>query len=451
MTLNRALATAVVAAVTAPVVLAAAAPAFAHGTPVTQAAARPSASGDENVPTYEDLEKAAATAKTAYDDAVVAESEGRKEVEATMKALESESHPLNKAWRDAEKVAKDAAEAKDAADQDVTDAKAALEAAGSEAEKAEAQKALDAAETAQAEAVEALETARGKAKAARTELDDARVAATRKYHLVKKALSEARTAKEAADKALAEARECVRDNALTSAAVGLPAKVVAGESVGFTFRITNGGTRTLSVDPLAGAHLKDARLDEALKVEWSDGSAWHALDQDEGAEHLGRIDELKPGARSEVKMRLTVDAKAVGKGAKNAEGFALFAADAFDAYKPCVLGPMKRYDFEVLPVGSEPGDVDDAKPGKPGSGDDERPGPGGTGTEQNKGTSAQGGAGASAKSGADGKAGGEAGGDLAETGASSATLPLALAGAGAVAVGAGAVFVVRRRRAAAQG
>ncbi|MDI3384937.1 LPXTG cell wall anchor domain-containing protein [Streptomyces sp. B-S-A8] len=447
MTLNRALATAVVAAVTTPVLLVAATPATAQDVAATRTA------DQQSVPTYAELQKAADEAKKTYDDAVAAESEGRTKLEATLEALDSDSHPLKSAVLKAEQAADDAADAKGAADRDVTDAKAALAAAGTDAEKAEAQKALDAAETALTEAVAALESAQEKAKAARTEFDDARVAAFRAYHLVKKALAEAREAKEAADKALADARACVRDDALTSVAVGLPSKVVAGETVDFTFRITNGGTRTLSVDPLVGVHLKNGR-DEALKVEWSDGSGWHALDPDEGAEHLGRVGELKPGARSDVKMRLTVAPEGLGQGqgAKNADGFALFAADAFDAYKPCVLGPMKRYDFEVLPAGSEPGDVDDAKPGKPGSGDDERPGAGKPGTDADGGTSAQGGAGAPAE--AKDEAGEGAGdgprGGLAETGASSGTLPLALAGAGAVALGAGAVFVVRRRKAGAE-
>lgn len=433
--MNRALAAVVAAAVTAPVALITALPVTAQGRPPSALAQQQS--------TYEELRKAAAEANTAYDKAVTSQQEGRTELEATLKALESSSHPLNAAWRAADQAADqaadDAAEAKDAAGQKVTDAKAALEAAESEADQAAAQKDLDQAETALAEAVAALDAARAKAKTARTELDDARVAATRKYHLVQQALKEARSAKEAADKALAEAKECVRETTLTSAAVGLPAKVVAGDTVDFRFRIDNGTARTLDVDPLTGAHLKGEQ-DDALKVQWSDGSGWHSLDQDEFAEHLDRIEALKPGEHSDVKMRLTVDAETA-----RGEGYALFAADASDAYKPCVLGPRKRYDFEVLPAGSEPGEVGDAKPGEPGEDDDKRPAAK-PGSDAGTGAGGGSGPGASAQGGA-GKPVAE--GDLAATGASSASMPLALAGAGAVALGAGAVWLVRRRRAAA--
>ncbi|MFC7304439.1 LPXTG cell wall anchor domain-containing protein [Streptomyces monticola] len=418
MKLRRTLTVAVAAAVATPLALTAAAPAVAATARI------------QDQPTYAELEKAAADADKAYKKAAAAEEQGRKDVEAEMAALDSDTHPLKAASLAADKAAKEAAEARTAAEQAVTDAEAALEAATTEAEKAAAQKALDEAEAARDKAVEAEREAKEKAKAARTALDDARVAALRKYNLVKEARKKALAAKEAADTALAEAKKCVRENGLTSRAVGLPSKVVAGTTVDFTLRVTNGTERTVSVDPLVFVNAQGGQQ-ELLKTQWYDGSGWQTLKGDE-PEHLDRIETMKPDARTDLKLRLKVAAKA-----KSGDALALFAADAFDAYKPCVLGVMARYDFKLLPAGSKPGDVDDAEPGKPAENDDQRPGA----AKPGSGTSAQGG---SSKQPA--AAGAEAEGDLATTGSSGVT-PIALAGAAAVALGAGAVFVVRRRKA----
>lgn len=44
--------------------------------------------------------------------------------------------------------------------------------------------------------------------------------------------------------------EAAKDDAAAALTVGLPAKVVAGTTVDFTLRVTNGTKRTLTVDPL---------------------------------------------------------------------------------------------------------------------------------------------------------------------------------------------------------
>lgn len=422
MKLRRTLAVAVAAAVTTPVALIVATPAFADGKPASQTQDRL---------TYAELKKAAADAQKAYDDAVAAEKKALQNV----KDSSSDTYPLKAAWLAADKAADDAATAKTDAEKAVADAKAKLAEAESEADKAEAQDVLDLAESDLADAVEAKKKADAKAKAARTALDDARVELVRKYDKAKKALEKATKAKDAADKALATAGECVRETGLTVLANGLPSEVVGGSTVNFTLRVTNGTDRTLSVDPLVFVQERDARLDN-LKTQWFDGSGWQTLTTD--TTYINRIESMNPGSHSDVKMRMQVDAKAV-----KADAFALFAGDAFDAYNPCVLGPMKRYDLQVLPAGSEPGEVDDAEPGEPGKGDDKRPGSKADpkadsekGTD--KGLSAHGGKSEEKTS---------TGGKLATTGASSAPGQIALASLAAVTLGAGAVFVVRRRRA----
>ncbi|MER7055252.1 hypothetical protein [Streptomyces sp. NPDC000351] len=441
MRLRRSLAVAAAVAVTTPVVLFTAAPALA---------AAPSAAQTQNQrkqkaqPTYAELEKAAADAKKAYEDAVAAEEKGEKELEAALDALDSDTHPLRAATITADKAAKDAADARTAAEQAVTDAEAELEAAGNDADRAAAQKALEAAEADLAVAVKAEQEAGTAAGKARTALDDARVAAVREYSVLQNTLDKARETKEAADGALATAKECVRENGLTSLAVGLPSKVVAGTTVDFTLRLTNGTERTLSVDPLVFVHVDGEGPAEKsrLAVEWSNGSGWHSLNGNE-PEHIGPLAHVKPGEHSDVKLRMRA-----GSVDRSTDVVALFAADASSAYRPCVQGSMKRYDFALLPAGSEPGEVDDAKPAEPDADDDKRPDAAAPAT--GKDASAQGGASTqAAKAPAAGtEAGTEADGNLARTGSSSAMTPIALTSAAAVALGAGTVFAIRRRRAA---
>ncbi|MBM4826443.1 hypothetical protein HXP45_36045 [Streptomyces actuosus] len=430
----RSLAVAAAVAVVTPVALFSAAPAFAGEAAVGQT---------QDQPTYAELVKAAEDAGKAYDLAVAAKAEGREELETTLGELDSDTHPLKAAALDTAKAAKAAADARTAAEKAVTEAKAKLEAAQNDIERAEAQQALDSAEGDLAKAVTAQQAAAAAAEKAQTALDDARVAAVRKYSLLEQALDKALADKQAADKALAAAKECVREAGLTSLAVGLPSKLVAGTTVDFTLRVTNGTTRTLTVDPLVSIHVagEGAGTKSVLGVEWSDGSRWRPL-SGEGSEHIAHVDAMKPGEHSDVKLRMKADSPATAK-----DALALFAGDASDAYRPCVLGPMKRYDFQVLPAGSTTDPGDDAEPAQPGDQDDSRPGPDTPG--QGTGARPQGGA-AQQATGAAGTtqaaaAVGTGGATLAATGSSSATLPMAGAGASAVVLGAAAVAAVRRR------
>ena len=422
----RSLAVAAAVAVTTPVGLFAAAPAFAAGTSVTH---------QQSQPTYAELVKAAADAKQAYDEAVVAGEEGKKELKATFAALDSDTNPLKAARIAADKAADEAADVKEAAEKAVADAEAKLEAAQSDAEKAEAQQALETAKADLANAVEAKQKADATAQEAVDAWDDARVAAARKYSLIQSALTKAIEAKETTEAALATAEKCVRENGLTSLAVGLPSKVVAGTTVDFTLRVTNGTERTLAVDPLAFIQVDGEQGGEKsrLKVEWSNGSGWQVFSED-GPEHIAHIDTMKPGEHSDIKLRMKLSSLA-----KPAKGVALFAGDASDAYNPCVLGPMKRYDFAFLPAGSDPGPTDEATPNQPGKDDDDRPD---TATPSTDTDTVQGG---TPKPTATATA---ADGNLAETGTSSAMGPLTLASVFTLVIGAGVVFAVRRRKAA---
>ncbi|WP_031080096.1 hypothetical protein [Streptomyces sp. NRRL WC-3549] len=431
MKLRRSLAMAAAVAVATPVALFAASPALAAGTSVTQT---------QNQPTYAELAQAVDDAKKAYEDAVIAKEEGQKKVQETLRALDSDTHPLKAAALAAAEEAKEASAAQAAADKAVTEAEAALEAAEGDTEKAEARQALEAAESVLAGAVEAKRKADTAAEKAGTALDDARVAAAREYSLVQNAPAETLKVKKAAEEALAAAKECVREDGLTSLATGLPSKVVAGSTTDITLRVTNGTARTLTVDPLVFFHVEGEGkgAEGALTVEWSNGSGWQTLDGT-GPEQIAHVDAMKPGEQREVKLRMKVDSAAGAAGA--ADAFALFAADASDVYNPCVLGPMKRYDFQLLPAGSKPGPAEEAKPGLPGD-DDTRPGAAKPGTEA--GHSAQGES--SKKPTATGTGTGTAG-NLAETGTSPAMASIALAGGVTLALGAGAVITVRRRKA----
>ncbi|MET9775191.1 hypothetical protein ABZ023_13185 [Streptomyces sp. NPDC006367] len=434
MKLCRSLAMAAAVAVATPLTLFAATPALAAGTPAAQA---------QKQPTHAELVKAAADTKTAYEKAVGAEKEGKETLEATLAALESDTHPLRAAVTAANRTAKEAAGTKATAEKAVTDAEAALEAAASDTEKAEAQKALDTAKADLAKAAEAQRKADAAAAAAQTALDDARVAAVRAYSVLQQDVDNALKAKQAAEEALAAAEECVRADGLTSLAVGLPAEVVAGSTVDFTLRVTNGTEHTLSVKPLVFFHADGESADgkSPLAVEWSNGSGWQTLSGAE-PEHIATVDALAPGAHSDVKLRMKVDDRA-----KAADAFALFAGDASSAYNPCVLGPMKRYDFTVLPAGSESDPEKEAEPVAPGKGDDKRP----AATKPGAKPAAKPGAGTTTQGGASRQTvtttGGTPAGSLAATGTSPAMTPIAVTGALAVALGAGTVFVVRRRRA----
>ncbi|MGW1883571.1 LAETG motif-containing sortase-dependent surface protein [Streptomyces sp. NPDC001970] len=427
MKIRRTLATAVVAAVTTPVVLLSVTPAFADAKPSAASQAQRQAAEDK--PSIEELEKAAAEAQKAYDDAVAAQKVARAVVEAAL----SDDAPLTVAAEAAEKEAADAATAKQNADQALADAQAALAALPETAtaeEKAAAEMAVADAETAAVAAAAAKTAADEKATTARQVADDARVAAAKEYSKAQKAVEEALKAKEAADKALADAKEeaeegedCVFESKLTTVVTGLPSKIVAGSTTDFSLRVTNGTDKTLDeVFPFVYFHATDKGgynvIDDAFHLQWSTAAAptWKNVEEDGG--YAGSVSPLKAGAHADVKLRLKVDATAPA-----GEGLAFVAGDYVNDDESCGGNDFTEYAFELLAAGTDAGDVDDAEPGKttPQTPDNKPQGVTST-TPVNSGT-------------------------LADTGSSSALPQLAAAAGAAVALGAGAVFVVRRRKA----
>ncbi|MGW3334891.1 LAETG motif-containing sortase-dependent surface protein [Streptomyces rubiginosohelvolus] len=432
MKIRRVLATAVALAVTTPAALLSVSPAYADAKPAAQTQEKPSK------PTIEELEEAAAEAQEAYDKAVKAEAAGRVELDKTFADLSEVdgTHPLALASAAANKAAKDAAAAKTAADQAVTDAQAALDALPEEAteeEKAAAATALSEAKATATTAATTKAAADTAAAEAGEKLTDARIAATRAYGVLQKAVEDALAVKVAADAALAKAikeaeegeegGECEPEPDLTSKVTGLPDKLVAGTSTDFSLRVTNGSDRHMdevlafvSVHATDKSGLKDTG--KFFRLQWSTKSApkWQNADADD---YIDGVGALKPGAHADVKMRLTLD-KATPAG----NGVAFFAADFFNEDGSCGGAPdLDMYEFDVKAAGSKPGKTEDVKPSA-------TPRPGNTGTTPQGSAS-----GTPATTGS-----------LAATGSSSATTSIALAGGAAVLLGAAAVFVVRRRK-----
>ncbi|MFD7675319.1 LPXTG cell wall anchor domain-containing protein [Streptomyces anulatus] len=430
MKIRRALATAVAAAVTAPAVLLSVTPAFADTKPAAQTQEK------QSKPTIKDLEKAAAEAKKAYDKAVQAKADAIVLLRETLDALSS-THPLAVAATAAEQAAKDAAAAKTTADQAVIAAKAAIEALPTDAteeQKTAAAAALSEAEATAATAATTKTAADTKFTEAEKARQDARVAAVQAYSAVDKALDDALAAKIAADAALAKAKkeaeeegqDCEPENDLTAEVTGLPTKLVAGTTTAFSLRVTNGSDQHMDeVIAYAGVHATDKSglkdTGKFFRLQWSTKSSpkWQDLSLDS---YIDGVGALKPGARADVKMRLTLD-KATPAG----NGVAFIAADFFNEDGSCGGTPgADMYEFDVKAAGSKPGKTEDAKP-KP----SKTTKPGGNGHTP------QGSASATPATN----------GSLATTGSSSATTSIALAGGAAVVLGAAAVFVVRRRKA----
>ncbi len=423
MQIRRILATAVVAAVTAPAAMLSVSPAFADTKPAAQT---------QNKPSVAELEQAAKDAQKAYDAAVVAE----KALVRSLEDTDAPTYPLEAAFQAATKTAKEAAAKKATADAAVTDAKAKLDAAVSDDDKAAAQKALTEAEGVAKTAADAKAAADAKQAEASKAVSDVRVEISKKIYKAQLAIKETLAKKTAADKALADAKKaegsgsCVSQDALSAVAVGLPSKIAAGSTVDFTLRLGNTTGRTLdSVFPIAYPHGTDKSgmkdIDKLLHLKWSNGSGWQDVD---GKHRAGVVKALRTGAHADVKLRLTVDASAPAEGT----GVVFVNADYTNNDGSCGGVPdSTMYEFRLTPVGSKPS----AEPAKPAS----KPSPQGS---KSPAPVASGGA----TGGATGTGG--ANGSLAHTGSSSALPQFALAGGAAVVIGAGAVYFVRRRKAA---
>ncbi|WP_225803246.1 peptidase [Streptomyces sp. NK15101] len=441
MKIRRILATAVAAAVTTPVVFLSAAPAFADTKPSSAPFQKPATHEDDldDMPSLEELQAAVAAAQKAYDEAVADLDKATED----LKALDKPDNALVVAVAGAKTAADEAAAKKTAADEALAKAKQDEQTVkdrpgATDEEKAAAAAAVTAAQTAATEAATAKTAADAKLTEAETALDDARVAAARVVGLAQKV-------KKAAEEKLDEAKEelafyeeigeeCEEDRSVKVALSG-PKKVTAGEPTVFSLRVTNTSDRTLD---LVNAFANAMRLPEpgteideetdfakyVIPVEWSSADVleWTSFEKEFAPIEVG---ELASGASYDVKLRLTVDAKApAGKGM-------VFAYGEYENNDgSCGIG--KEYadlDFQIL--AADKGDKPKPKPT-----DTPTPAPTAT-TGGNTNTTQQGGTSVTPVNGT-----------LAATGAND-TLPLGLAAAGAVALGTGALIVARRRKAGA--
>ncbi|MFF0478389.1 peptidase [Streptomyces sp. NPDC004284] len=443
MKIRRILATAVAAAVTTPVVFLSAAPAFADAKPSSAPSQKPATTQDdpdEDMPSLEELKAAVAEAQKAYDEAVI----DLDKATADLKALDEADNALVVAVADAQKAVEDAAAKKTAADaalEAAEDAVTKLPETATDEEKAAAAAAVTAAQTAADAATAAKSAADAKLTEATAALATAKAKAQHVVDLAQKV-------KDAASKKLDDAKEelafyeeigegCTdtEDSALKVAVSG-PKKVTAGEPTVFSMRVTNTSDHTLN---LVNAFANAARLPEPgdviddetdfskllIPVEWSSADVleWDPITEKHDSIEIG---ELAEGASYDVKLRLTVDAKATaGRGM-------LFGYGEYETNDDsCDLGgDFKQLNFDILAAdkGDKPKPTETATP---------TPAPtvttgGNTNTTQQGGTSNT-----------------SVNGTLAATGAND-TLPLGLAAAGAVALGTGALVVARRRKAGAQ-
>lgn len=422
MQIRQILATAAVAAVTAPVALLSVSPAFADTKPAAQT---------EQKPSIAELRKAVKEARQAYRAAVAAEKALEQELDATT----DPSHPLMVAVAEAQKAAADAATAKTTADEAVTAAEAKL-ANAPEDEKAAAQEALDAATKAADEAGAKKTEADAKVTAAVTARDDNRVALARKINKAQEDVKTALAAKQAAEKALADAKdeagepgepeeptdpECSDVSALVPSVSGLPSKIAAGSTVDFRMRLTNNTGRTLDeVMPfvaVGAVDKSDKDISGKLHLKSKQNGQWKSVPQDDFA---GAFSNVKAGAHVDLPLRLSIDRSApAGYGATLAIG------TYGNKDETCGTGDLGVYEFTINPVGAGNSTTPADKGNKP------KP---------------QGSASPVANSGS---GNGSTDGSLAHTGSSSALPTISLAGGAAVVLGAGAVYVVRRRKAGA--
>ncbi|MEU1077606.1 MULTISPECIES: LPXTG cell wall anchor domain-containing protein [unclassified Streptomyces] len=419
MNIRRALATAVAAAVTAPVVILSAGPALADAEPAAQTQPQPQT---QKKPTLAELEKAVAAAKKVYEDAVAAEKAAR----AALDALGTPTDPLNAARIETQKKAGDATARKQIADKALSDAEFELQtlpAGASKDERDAVQKKIDEARKDVEKATADKAAADALAEKAADAWSDARVRAGQRLYAAQMEVAKALAAKEAAEKALADAEKAAEDpvcdpgNLLVTAALtGLPSRITAGTSTDFSLRITNGTDKTL--DRLRAftyswaadkSHHKVSR--DLLRLQWSTATSrgWKDVDSRNRA---GTFENLAAGAHADMKLRLTLDAKTPA-----GQGFAFVSA--LKAEKSCdgTEPPMTQYPFEILAAGTK-ADTEKKKTS------DTKPLGGTSTTPLTTATT----------------------GRLAATGSSSATPKLALAGGAAVLAGAATVLTTRRRR-----
>lgn len=175
-----------------------------------------------------------------------------------------------------------------------------------------------------------------------------------------KAQDDALAAKIAADAALAQAKkeaeeegeDCEPENDLTAEVTGLPTKLVAGTTTAFSVRVTNGSDRRMDeVIAYVGVHATDKSglkdTGKFFRLQWSSESSpkWKNVKDD----YIDAVGALKPGARTDLKMRLTLD-----KATPAYNGVAFIAADFYNEDGSCGGTPgADMYEFDVKAAGEQ--------------------------------------------------------------------------------------------------
>ncbi|MCX5531799.1 hypothetical protein OG785_14625 [Streptomyces sp. NBC_00006] len=246
-------------------------------------------------------------------------------------------------------------------------------------------------------------------------------------------------AKKAGDEKTEPSDECTaaEDSPGTLAELrGLPSKLVAGSGWhGFTFRVTNMTDQEFvssraQVYAFSFAYEDESDTSRYLRLQWFDGSGWRDLDNN--VEHDASFPASGPlarGAHSDVKLRISVDAKTpAGAGA------ALGLAVSVDPEGVCGDSvPEDAYwDFDILAAGTATGQV------PPAGGHTGSPKPSAPATATPSASASNAPSPQASSSPVDGS--------LASTGAGS-VLPTFGAAAGlAVVAGGGVMYAVRRRK-----
>ncbi|NML50245.1 hypothetical protein HHL19_11280 [Streptomyces sp. R302] len=443
MKIRRMLATAVAAAVTTPVVLLAAGPAFAE-TPKpaapTGAAAQEAGQDDPDGPDFKELERLEA-AFAAAEQKVEDLTADRERLKNDLRAGNLDKKVLEELAA-AEEAAADAAAAKTAAEATLTAAKEALAAIEADAtatpeQKTAAAEAVTTAETGVTEAVAAVTAADERLARATTARDSARVALAQKITLLaldieaaEQELADAEAALDAYWEGQGEFRECVVDRSVVSTFTG-PKSITVGSSADFSLTVKNASDRDLDeVRAVVSAiRLPESwedideehpNLDKYISVEWklAADAKWNKLTSQDVALELGPIAE---GAAADIALRVTVDAAApAGEGVVSAN-----TEYANDDESCGVSRQIAKADFDLVEPTKTPTTAPTATPSPSASTAAPAPAPTSNTPVQQGGTRGQ----------------------LAATG-SNDTLPQLGAAAGAALVlGAGAVFVARRRKA----
>ncbi|MFJ4874408.1 LPXTG cell wall anchor domain-containing protein [Streptomyces sp. NPDC088745] len=464
MKIRRMLATAVVAAVTTPALLLSVAPAFAADAPPAAGQAQ-DAKPKPTPAELEKLKKVMDEAKTAYDTAAAKAAAAQKYADEYL----NPDSPARKPIAEAKKAAEVAGAALTAAKAELTKAEEALANLPKDAPEAEVTKAKEAvkaaddkhklAVTAKSDADRTLSFTEGNlfkgymdAKTKAAEAAIAAESAKKVYDDAAKAYKDAEAAAGKPDPTKPPVDptkppvdptkppvdptkppvdptkppvddECKVGPELRTTLVGLPGKVVAGTTVNFTLRVTNGtGKKVDEIKPFAVVYGHDNKnfddISKLLRLQAAGAGSDDWKDVKE-AEYAGTVTNLDAGKSADLKLRLTVDKKAPA-----ADGIAFAAGDYANEDGSCGGNDLTEYTFSILTAGSDPGKVPDAKPGKVAN-PANVPVP-------------QGGASATPVT--------TDAGNLAATG-SAGTPQVALAAGAAVVLGAGAMFVVRRRKA----